>query len=97
MSQQFYFPIELTGPAGCVIEAELEIEYSHHRPDPTVGSPGGISIESIEVLVGKQRLGFDGDFQDTAIVSACWEHWQERCERIECERDKLKREHSDAS
>lgn len=81
--------VELEGPSGSTIEALLDIYYTHHKEGPGVGCEGGISVDSVNIMVGASRMDFNGDMNSCFIVAACWQDWLNHRESVESERAEL--------
>lgn len=85
-AHKFDYPADFDGPAGCLAEGHLVIEFEHSKADPSVGADASITINSIVVVIGAYTGQFDGDYGDADLVAACWRHLADEKERIECER-----------
>lgn len=91
-THKFNHAVEFVGPGASTIDGHLEIEFEHHKADPNVGAPEGITIENILVDMGDVTYEFNGDYHDDHLVTLCWEHLKDKQERIECERADMQRD-----
>lgn len=83
---KFDYLADFDGPAGCLAEGHLVIEFDHSKAEPSVGVAASITINSIAVVIGAYSGEFDGDYQDADLIAACWRHVADEKERIEAER-----------
>lgn len=80
------------GPAESYIEAQFAVTFTHQRAEPENNAHEGVSIDSIEILVGGERVDFNGNHDDPALITACWQHIADERDRVESQRADYERD-----